>query len=41
MLSINDIKQPIAADIDVFEERFKASMQSSVPLVLHHSLETN
>nr|WP_294792836.1 polyprenyl synthetase family protein [uncultured Mucilaginibacter sp.] len=33
MLSINDIKQPIAADIDVFEERFKASMQSSVPLL--------
>ncbi|MFD0751605.1 polyprenyl synthetase family protein [Mucilaginibacter calamicampi] len=33
MLSINDIKKPIAADIDVFEERFKASMQSSVPLL--------
>jgi len=33
MLSINDIKKPIAADIDVFEQRFKASMQSSVPLL--------
>src|SRR5476651_2200037 len=33
MLSINDIKKPIAAEIDVFEEKFKASMQSSVPLL--------
>ncbi len=33
MLSLNEIKKPIAADIDVFEERFKASMQSSVPLL--------
>jgi len=33
MLSINEIKKPIAADIDVFEDRFKASMQSSVPLL--------
>lgn len=33
MLNINDIKKPIAADIDVFEEKFKASMQSSVPLL--------
>jgi octaprenyl-diphosphate synthase len=33
MLSINNIKKPIAADIDVFEEKFKASMQSSVPLL--------
>ena len=33
MLSINDIKKPIAADIDVFEDRFKNSMQSSVPLL--------
>ena len=33
MLSINDIKKPIAADIDVFEEKFKTSMQSSVPLL--------
>src|SRR6188768_4267176 len=33
MLSINEIKKPIAADIDVFEERFKTSMRSSVPLL--------
>jgi len=33
MLSINEIKKPIAAEIDVFEEKFKASMQSSVPLL--------
>ncbi len=33
MLSLNEIKKPIAAEIDVFEERFKASMQSSVPLL--------
>jgi octaprenyl-diphosphate synthase len=33
MLSINEIKKPIAADIDAFEERFKASMRSSVPLL--------
>ena len=33
MPSINEIKKPIAADIDVFEERFKTSMQSSVPLL--------
>ena len=33
MLSINDIKKPIAADIDVFEDKFKNSMQSSVPLL--------
>lgn len=33
MLSINDIKKPIAADIDIFEDRFKNSMQSSVPLL--------
>ncbi|MFD0794862.1 polyprenyl synthetase family protein [Mucilaginibacter litoreus] len=33
MLNINDIKKPIAAEIDVFEEKFKASMQSSVPLL--------
>jgi len=33
MLSINEIKKPIAADIDVFEGKFKASMQSSVPLL--------
>lgn len=33
MLNINDIKKPIAAQIDVFEEKFKNSMQSSVPLL--------
>jgi len=33
MLSINEIKRPIAADIDAFEEKFKTSMQSSVPLL--------
>ncbi len=33
MLSINEIKKPIAADIDAFEERFEASMKSSVPLL--------
>jgi len=33
MLSIDQIKKPIAADIDLFEGKFKASMQSSVPLL--------
>src|SRR6201994_2590237 len=33
MLSIDEIKKPIAAEIDVFEEKFKSSMQSSVPLL--------
>ncbi|RVT98402.1 polyprenyl synthetase family protein [Mucilaginibacter limnophilus] len=33
MPGINEIKKPIAADIDAFEEKFKASMQSSVPLL--------
>src|SRR3954468_19473618 len=33
MPGINDIQIPIAAEIDVFEEKFKASMQSSVPLL--------
>ena len=33
MLSINEIKKPIAEEIDVFEGKFKASMQSSVPLL--------
>jgi octaprenyl-diphosphate synthase len=33
MLKLNDIKKPIAAEIDVFEGKFKASMQSSVPLL--------
>src|SRR6201988_5420587 len=33
MLSIDEIKKPIEAEIDVFEEKFKTSMQSSVPLL--------
>ncbi len=33
MLSIDEIKKPIAAEIDVFEEKFKASMHSTVPLL--------
>jgi octaprenyl-diphosphate synthase len=33
MLSIDEIKRPIAHEIDVFEEKFKTSMQTSVPLL--------
>ncbi len=33
MLDINEIKKPIASEIDVFEGKFKTSMQSSVPLL--------
>lgn len=33
MLSIDEIKRPIATEIDVFEEKFKTSMRSSVPLL--------
>ncbi len=33
MLSLDEIKQPIAAELDTFEGKFKASMQSSVPLL--------
>ncbi len=33
MLGIDEIKKPIAAEIDVFESKFKASMYSSVPLL--------
>ncbi len=33
MLSIDEIKKPIATEIDVFESKFKASMYSSVPLL--------
>ena len=33
MLSIDQIKKPIATEIDVFEDKFKASMHSSVPLL--------
>lgn len=30
-LSLDEIKMPIAAELDTFEVKFKASMQSSVP----------
>ncbi|RYE17622.1 MAG: polyprenyl synthetase family protein, partial [Sphingobacteriaceae bacterium] len=33
MLSIDEIKKPVAVEIDVFESKFKASMHSSVPLL--------
>ncbi len=33
MLSLDEIKKPIAAELDIFEEKFKASMKSSVPLL--------
>ncbi|WP_026896910.1 polyprenyl synthetase family protein [Daejeonella oryzae] len=33
MLSLDEIKKPIADELDVFEGKFKASMQSSVPLL--------
>ena len=33
MLSLEEIKKPIADELDVFEGKFKASMQSSVPLL--------
>jgi len=33
MPGIDQIKKPIAADIDVFEEKFKASMHSDAPLL--------
>ncbi len=33
MLSIDEIKKPIAAEIDAFEAKFTASMKSSVPLL--------
>ena len=33
MPGINQIKQPIAADISAFEEKFKASMHSDAPLL--------
>jgi octaprenyl-diphosphate synthase len=33
MPGINEIKKPIAADIDAFEDTFKNSMHSSVPLL--------
>jgi octaprenyl-diphosphate synthase len=33
MLSLDEIKKPIAGELDIFEEKFKASMKSSVPLL--------
>ncbi|WP_423148560.1 polyprenyl synthetase family protein [Rubrolithibacter danxiaensis] len=33
MLDLDKIKKPIEHELDVFEERFKSSMQSSVPLL--------
>ena len=33
MLSLDEIKKPIAAELDTFEGKFKASMKSSVPLL--------
>ncbi|MXV51850.1 polyprenyl synthetase family protein [Pedobacter sp. HMF7647] len=33
MLKLNEIRKPIAAELDVFEDKFKESMQSSVPLL--------
>ncbi|MDF3078944.1 MAG: polyprenyl synthetase family protein [Sphingobacteriaceae bacterium] len=33
MLDLNTIKHPISAELDVFEEKFKDSMKSSVPLL--------
>ena len=33
MPGLNEIKQPIASELDAFEKKFKASMHSSVPLL--------
>lgn len=33
MLSLDEIKKPIAGELEIFEEKFKASMKSSVPLL--------
>ena len=33
MPGLNEIKQPIATELDAFEKKFKASMHSSVPLL--------
>lgn len=33
MLKLDEIKRPIEKELDIFEERFKASMKSSVPLL--------
>ena len=32
-MSLDTIKQPIAAELDVFEKRFRDSMRSHVPLL--------
>jgi octaprenyl-diphosphate synthase len=32
-MSLDTIKQPVSADLDVFEQRFRESMKSSVPLL--------
>lgn len=33
MPGLNEIKQPISAELDIFEQKFKSSMKSSVPLL--------
>jgi octaprenyl-diphosphate synthase len=33
MLKLNDIQKPISNELEIFEEKFKASMKSSVPLL--------
>jgi octaprenyl-diphosphate synthase len=33
MLNLNEIKKPIDGELDVFEQKFRASMKSSVPLL--------
>jgi octaprenyl-diphosphate synthase len=33
MSGINDIKAPVAAEMDIFEQKFRQSMKSSVPLL--------
>ncbi|MCC7246961.1 MAG: polyprenyl synthetase family protein, partial [Saprospiraceae bacterium] len=32
-MSLDVIKQPIASELDIFEERFRESMRSKVPLL--------
>src|SRR5690606_14452563 len=33
MLKLNDIKKPIAEELSLFKDKFRASMKSSVPLL--------
>ncbi|MGB4774439.1 MAG: polyprenyl synthetase family protein [Daejeonella sp.] len=33
MLNLNEIKKPIAAELELFEKKFKSSMKSTVPLL--------